>query len=97
MLRCSWNFCSDSLDNSIARVEQEIQDVKTHIRKAESEAKKAADAGDLTERDFWRAEKQQLGAKKQQLGAKEQQLRAKEQLIREEKARSEALQPGMGP
>lgn len=62
--------------------------METSIREAESEAKKAADAGDLTERDFWRT-------KEQQLRVKEQQLRAEKQFIREEKARSKALQPGM--
>ena len=44
-----------------------------------------------------RAKEEQLRAKEQQLRAKEQQLRAEKQFIREEKARSEALQPGMGP
>ena len=71
-------------------MEQDIRDVEILIREAESEARKAADAGDLTERDFWRVKERQLRAEKQQ-------LRAEKQFIREEKARSEALQPGMGP
>ena len=45
-----WFLCSDTLDSSIATVEQQIRDVEASISNAESEAAKAKDAGDAEER-----------------------------------------------
>ena len=87
-LSCRCNFWSDTLDSSIATVEQQIRDVEASVMNAESEATRAKVADDAEERQVWLTEEQQLRTE-------EQQLRTEKQQLRDEKARKEALPQGM--
>ena len=81
VLSCLFFFCSGTLDNTIAALEQQIRDLEADIKEAESKAEKAEAKENAEDLRFWRTEELQLRERKQQLS--------------DEKARKEVLQQGV--